>query len=46
MLQLFKYTNLIQKNTPYAKNMKALSNRIFGEVVRETRPRSLRVSIA
>lgn len=46
MLKLYKYTYLADKSTPYAKKMKALSNRIFGEVVRETPRKSLKVSIA
>lgn len=45
MLQLYKYSNLIAKETPYAKKMKALSNQIFGEVVRPTDRRSMRVSL-
>lgn len=43
MSELHKYINLIAKNTPYAKKMRALSNQIFGEVVRETSKKSMGV---
>ncbi|XP_065200301.1 small ribosomal subunit protein mS33 [Planococcus citri] len=43
MSQLYKYANLIRKNTPYAKKMRALSNRIFGEVIREDNNRDKKV---
>lgn len=32
MANLYKYTELIKLQTPYAKRMQYLSNRIFGEV--------------
>jgi hypothetical protein len=32
MSNLYKYANLIKLQTPYAKRMQFLSNRIFGEV--------------
>lgn len=44
MLKLYDYKYLIGKNTPYAKKMTALSNQIFGNVVRETSKQSRRVS--
>ncbi|KAH0946728.1 hypothetical protein HN011_005568 [Eciton burchellii] len=38
-----KYVNLTNVATTYAKRMNRLSRRIFGEVVRETNKRSMKV---
>lgn len=40
---MYKYANLIKNQTNYAIRMNRLSNRIFGEVVRPTNDRSMRV---
>lgn len=39
MSKINKYIRLIAADTNYGRNMKRLSNRIFGEVVTETDPR-------
>lgn len=38
-----KYVKLVKSGTEYARRMKHLSNRIFGEVTRTTTPQSMRV---
>lgn len=38
-----KYVDLAKVGTTYAKNMNRLSNRIFGEVTRETNQKSMKV---
>ena len=38
-----KYVNLLNVGTKYSKRMNRLSNRIFGEVARETNKSSLKV---
>lgn len=38
-----KYVKLVKSGTEYARRMKHLSNRIFGEVTRTTTPSSMRV---
>lgn len=38
-----RYLNLIRNGTVYANRMNQLSNRIFGEVVRQTNPKSMKV---
>lgn len=38
-----KYVNLINVGTNYAKRMNRLSNRIFGEVIRPTNQKSMKV---
>ena len=38
-----KYVQLANLSTTYANRMKRLSNRIFGELVRTTNPKSLKV---
>ncbi|XP_063240693.1 small ribosomal subunit protein mS33 [Bacillus rossius redtenbacheri] len=40
---MFKYVNLISAGTNYARRMNQLSSRIFGEVVRATNSKSLKV---
>ncbi|XP_050421461.1 28S ribosomal protein S33, mitochondrial [Adelges cooleyi] len=42
-MRFYKYTELINANTQYSNRMKMLSNRIFGEVVRPTNEKSMRV---
>jgi len=42
-MRFYKYSNLIHANTNYANRMKMLSNRIFGEVVRPTNNKSMKV---
>ncbi|XP_037954239.1 28S ribosomal protein S33, mitochondrial-like [Teleopsis dalmanni] len=39
----YKYGDLIKLGTQYARRMNYLSNRIFGEVARETNPKSMKV---
>ncbi|CAH1098504.1 unnamed protein product [Psylliodes chrysocephalus] len=43
MSKYAKYVDLVKQTTEYAKRMKRLSNRIFGEVVRPTNPKSMKV---
>ncbi|XP_072397247.1 small ribosomal subunit protein mS33 [Diabrotica undecimpunctata] len=43
MSKYAKYTDLIKQTTEYARRMNRLSNRIFGEVVRPTNPKSMKV---
>ncbi|XP_070493311.1 small ribosomal subunit protein mS33 [Chironomus tepperi] len=43
MANLYKYTELVKLQTPYAKRMQYLSNRIFGEVARQTNEKSMKV---
>ena len=43
MSKYAKYVDLIKLTTEYAKRMNRLSNRIFGEVVRPTSNRSMKV---
>ncbi|XP_076034749.1 mitochondrial ribosomal protein S33 [Oratosquilla oratoria] len=40
---LYKYSQLVTSGTNYAKRMNRLSNRIFGEVVRPTNAKSMKV---
>lgn len=42
-MRFYKYSDLIKANTNYASRMKMLSNHIFGEVVRPTNEKSMRV---
>ncbi|XP_022179768.1 28S ribosomal protein S33, mitochondrial [Myzus persicae] len=42
-MRFYKYCDLVNANTNYANRMKMLSNRIFGEVVRPTNEKSMRV---
>lgn len=42
-MRFYKYCDLINANTNYANRMKMLSNRIFGDVVRPTNEKSMRV---
>lgn len=42
-MRFYKYSDLVNVNTKYAYRMKMLSNRIFGEVVRPTNEKSMRV---
>lgn len=42
-LAMSKYAKLVQSGTEYARRMKHLSNRIFGEVTRTTTPQSMKV---
>ncbi|KAL1488898.1 hypothetical protein ABEB36_014687 [Hypothenemus hampei] len=43
MSNFVKYSDLIKQTTEYAKRMTRLSNRIFGEPVRPTNQKSMRV---
>lgn len=43
-MRFYKYCELVNANTKYANRMKMLSNRIFGEVVRPTNEKSMRVN--
>ncbi|XP_056641364.1 28S ribosomal protein S33, mitochondrial [Diorhabda carinulata] len=43
MSKYAKYTDLIKQTTEYARRMNRLSNRIFGEVVRPTNAKSMKV---
>lgn len=43
-MRFYKYSNLVNINTKYANRMKMLSNRIFGEVVRPTNEKSMKVT--
>lgn len=43
MSKYARYANLTKLTTEYARRMNRLSNRIFGEVVRPTNPKSMRV---
>lgn len=43
-MRFYKYSDLVNINTKYANLMKMLSNRIFGEVVRPTNEKSMRVT--
>jgi len=43
MSRYAKYANLTKLTTEYARRMNRLSNRIFGEVVRPTNSKSMRV---
>lgn len=43
-MRFYKYSDLIHANTNYASRMKMLSNRIFGDVVRPTNKKSMRVT--
>lgn len=38
-----KYAKIIESGSEYARRMKHLSNRIFGEVTRPTNPKSMKV---
>lgn len=40
---MYKYADLIKNTTNYARRMNRLSNRIFGEVVRPTNAKSMKV---
>ncbi|CAK9821306.1 28S ribosomal protein S33, mitochondrial [Anthophora retusa] len=40
---MYKYLDLIKAGTSYAKHMNRLSNRIFGEVTRNTNSKSMKV---
>jgi len=42
-MRFYKYCDLVNANTNYANRMKMLSNRIFGDVVRPTNEKSMRV---
>lgn len=42
-MSAYKYTDLIKLGTQYATRMKYLSNRIFGEVARNTNNKSMKV---
>lgn len=44
-MKFYKYCNLVNSNTNYANRMKTLSNRIFGDVVRPTNEKSMRVKL-
>lgn len=43
MSRYAKYAELTKLSTEYARRMTRLSNRIFGEVVRPTNPKSMKV---
>lgn len=40
-----KYTELVKLGTQYARRMNYLSNRIFGEVARNTNNKSMKVCL-
>lgn len=42
-MRFFKYAELTNATTQYSNRMKMLSNRIFGEVVRPTNEKSMKV---
>lgn len=42
-INLSKYANLVKNDTEYGRRMRHLSNRIFGELTRETNTRSKKV---
>ncbi|XP_030752125.1 28S ribosomal protein S33, mitochondrial [Sitophilus oryzae] len=43
MTKYVKYADLVKQTTEYARRMNRLSNRIFGEVVRPTNSKSMKV---
>ncbi|XP_018326464.1 28S ribosomal protein S33, mitochondrial [Agrilus planipennis] len=43
MSKYVKYSDLMKRSTEYAQRMNRLSNRIFGEVVRQTNSKSMKV---
>ncbi|KAG5872569.1 hypothetical protein JTB14_020961 [Gonioctena quinquepunctata] len=43
MSRYAKYSELVKQTTDYARRMNRLSNRIFGEVVRPTNSKSMKV---
>lgn len=44
-VRFYNYLKLAHAGTPYAKRVEQLSSRIFGEVVRPTSSKSMKVSI-